>query len=203
MCTTGRPGVRSKAVRDHSREYGYTHQWPRKYGIVLPRTGVYLYVLEEAAGMAATPSLSALRRDEDTTDMRFVLDDGTSLLAHRSILALSSPVLRRALFGPMNLPNNESLPLPGKDAAAVQGLLAYCYGEPVVTQETAIPLLQLADEYCIDGLKAMCERWLTDNLSSVDNSSTVDLVQWVQRFRCSETCLRSCRRSWRSGCAPI
>ena len=68
----------------------------------------------------------------------------------------------------MKLPDNEPLPLPGKDTAAVQGLLAYCYGEPVVvTQETAIGLLQLADEYCIDGLKAMCERWLTDNLSSV------------------------------------
>ena len=137
--------------------------------------------------MAATPSLSALRRDEDTTDLRFVLDDGTSLLAHRSILALSSPVLRRALFGPMKLPNNEPLPLPGKDAIAVQDLLAHCYGEPVVvTEETAIPLLQLADEYCIDGLKAMCERWLTDNLSSIDSASTVDLFQWAQRFRCSD-----------------
>ena len=136
--------------------------------------------------MAATPSLSALRRDEDTTDLRFVLDDGTSLLAHRAVLAMSSPVLRRALFGSMKLPDNEPLPLPGKDAAAVQGLLAYCYGEPVVTQETAIPLLQLADEYCIDGLKAMCERWLTDNLSSVDSASTVDLFQWAQRFRCSD-----------------
>ena len=137
--------------------------------------------------MAATPSLSALRRDEDTTDLRFVLDDGTSLLAHRAVLAMSSPVLRRALFGSMKLPDNEPLPLPGKDTAAVQGLLAYCYGEPVVvTEETAIPLLQLADEYCIDGLKAMCERWLTDNLSSVDSASTVDLFQWAQRFRCSD-----------------
>jgi len=137
--------------------------------------------------MAATPSLSALRRDEDTTDLRFVLDDGTSLLAHRAVLAMSSPVLRRALFGSMKLPDNEPLPLPGKDTAAVQGLLAYCYGEPVVvTQETAIPLLQLADEYCIDGLKAMCERYFTDNLSSVDNESTVDLFQWAQRFRCSD-----------------
>ena len=100
---------------------------------------------------------------------------------------MSSPVLRRALFGSMKLPDNEPLPLPGKDTAAVQGLLDYCYGEPVVvTQETAIPLLQLADEYCIDGLKAMCERWLTDNLSSVDSASTVDLIQWAQRFRCSD-----------------
>ena len=73
--------------------------------------------------MAATPSLSALRRDEDTTDLRFVLDDGTSLLAHRAVLAMSSPVLRRALFGSMKLPDNEPLQLPGKDTAAVQGLL--------------------------------------------------------------------------------
>ena len=137
--------------------------------------------------MAATPSLSALRRDEDTTDLRIVLDDGTSLLAHRAVLAMSSPVLRRALFGPMKLPDNEPLPLPGKDTAVVQGLLAYCYGEPVVvTQQNAIGLLQLADEYCIDGLKAMCERWLTDNLSSIDSASTVDLFQWAQRFRCSD-----------------
>ena len=137
--------------------------------------------------MAATPSLSALRRDEDTTDLRLVLDDGTSLLAHRAVLAMSSPVLRRALFGSMKLPDNEPLPLPGKDTAAVQGLLAYCYGEQVVmTEETAIPLLQLADEYCIDGLKARCERYFTDNLSSVDSASTVDLFQWAQRFRCSD-----------------
>ena len=135
----------------------------------------------------ATPSLSALRRYDDTTDLRFVLDDGTSLLAHRAVLAMSSPVLRRALFGSMKLPDNEPLPLPGKDAIAVQDLLAHCYGEPVVvTQQNAIGLLQLADEYCIDGLKAMCERWLTDNLSSIDSASTVDLFQWAQRFRCSD-----------------
>ena len=32
----------------------------------------------------------------------------------------------------------------------------------------------------------MCERWLTDNLSSIDSASTVDLFQWAQRFRCSD-----------------
>ena len=129
----------------------------------------------------ATPSLSMLRRDEETADLRCVMDDGTSMLAHRAILALSSPVLRRALFGPMKLPNGQPLPLPGKDTAAVQGMLAFCYGEPLVTRETAIPLLQLSDEYCVDGLKTQCERWLIENL---DDSSTVDAIQWAQQYSC-------------------
>ena len=129
----------------------------------------------------ATPSLSMLRRDEETADLRCVMDDGTSMLAHRAILALSSPVLRRALFGPMKLPNDQPLPLPGKDTAAVQGMLAFCYGEPLVTRETAIPLLQLSDEYCVDGLKTLCERWLIENL---DDSSTVDAIQWAQQYSC-------------------
>ena len=133
------------------------------------------------------PSLRALRRDEDTTDIRIVLDDGTSILAHRAILAMSSPVLRRALFGPMKLPIDQPLPLPGKDAAAVQGLLAYCYGEPLVIQDEvpAIPLLQLADEYGIDGLKTLCEGWFKDHLESFDDSSLTDLVLWAQRYECS------------------
>lgn len=133
------------------------------------------------------PSLRALRRDEDTSDVRIVLDDGTSMFAHRAILAMSSPVLRRALFGPMKLPIDQPLPLPGKDAAAVQGLLAYCYGEPLVIQDDvpAIPLLQLADEYGIDGLKTLCTGWFMDHLDLLDDSSVTDLVQWAQRYECS------------------
>lgn len=44
-----------------------------------------------------------------------------------------------------------------------------------------IPLLQLSDEYCVDGLKTRCERWLIENL---DDSSTVDAVQWAQQYSC-------------------
>lgn len=149
--------------------------------------------------MLATPSLSTLRRDEETTDVRFALDDGTTLSAHRAVLAISSPVLRRAFFGPMKLPNDEPLRLPGKDAAAVQGLLSYCYGEPKVTAETAIGLLMMADEYCIDGLKALCEQWFMDNLGSyncygrrdetqeftIDDPKTAELVHLAQLYRCS------------------
>jgi len=139
----------------------------------------------EGAELGA-PSLQMLRRDEETADVVIALDDGSLLPAHRSVLALASPVFRRCLYGPMKLPADQMFRMRGKDPATVEGLLAYCYGLPRVTPETAIRLLQIADEFCVDGLKAWCDRWIVTNLDDgqFDDEAAANAVRWACEYRC-------------------
>ena len=107
------------------------------------------------------PSLSALYKDEETADVRITLDDGTTIHAHRAVLAASSPVFRRTLFGPTKLPVDEPLALPGEDVNAVKALIAYCYGENGIINYSTVSsgLGRLANKYEMKALSQDCTAW--------------------------------------------
>ena len=55
-----------------------------------------------------------------------------------------------------------------------------------MTPETAIRLLQIADEFCVDGLKAWCDRWIVTNLDDgqFDDEAAANAVRWACEYRC-------------------
>ena len=116
-----------------------------------------------------------------TTDATLALDDGQELRVHRAVLALSSPVLHKAFYGPIPLPHAQSLPLQKKEHDHVAQLVAFCYDSDDFTlrPDNALPLLALADELCVDALKDECETYLC---SSLADTCAADSLQWAKHF---------------------
>lgn len=83
---------------------------------------------------------------------------GKKLFTARALLAYNSPVLARILSSGST--KNKDLDLPEKEYEDVVELLAYI--DPrvdyIITEQSAIALLPLADEYEISGLKQLCEQ---------------------------------------------
>lgn len=83
---------------------------------------------------------------------------GKKLFTCRALLAYNSPVLARILSSGST--KNKDLDLPEKEYEDVVELLAYI--DPrvdyIITEQSAIALLPLAEEYEISGLKQLCEQ---------------------------------------------
>ena len=62
--------------------------------------------------------MAALLFDETTSDVKLTFDDGSSLFAHRAILASRSPVLKNLLFGSMRESGQPTVKLAGIESAA-------------------------------------------------------------------------------------
>jgi hypothetical protein len=119
---------------------------------------------------AGADLLQSLRLERKTTpEATAVLlhgEDGT-VRVHRMLASVLSPVLQR-LVSPvagMHQPEQCEYPLPSHTVALLDFALDFCCGDPlrVITADNALPLLALADELCMENLRAACEKHLVED----------------------------------------
>jgi hypothetical protein len=112
--------------------------------------------------------LSQLRRMENTCDARFILRDGRELHAHLAVLCARSPYFRTLVYGE----NFTKTPLKdGRyDAAefdehAFELFINLSYSDDQrnlegASAETVLEVLRIADLYCVDTVRSMCDSHL-------------------------------------------
>ncbi|CAL4172123.1 unnamed protein product, partial [Meganyctiphanes norvegica] len=90
-------------------------------------------------------------------DQVFTFNDGSSIKAHRLLLAMCSPVFEAMFFGPNS--EGPSVHLPEDPPEAFAWILRYCYTDHVSLPnvDTALQIYQLAHRYQMDSLVAICK----------------------------------------------
>ena len=115
--------------------------------------------------------MAALLFDETTSDVKLTFDDGSSLFAHRAILASRSPVLKNLLFGSMRESGQPTVKLAGIESAAMHCLCRsiYCggFGDALDLEEgkadLALHVAKAADQYQLDVTEDL-EELIDDNM---------------------------------------
>jgi hypothetical protein len=130
---------------------------------------LYFYAASMLPNSASLGSdLSQLRRLENTCDARFVLRDGRELRAHLAVLCARSPYFRALVYGE-NFTKN-----PSKDGQydatefeerAFELFLDMSYSDDQrilegASAETVLEVLRIADLYCVDTVRSMCDSHL-------------------------------------------
>ncbi|XP_046582189.1 BTB and MATH domain-containing protein 36-like isoform X1 [Haliotis rubra] len=95
------------------------------------------------------------------TNVALVME-GRRLHVNRSVLATASDVFDKMFYGKFKETQKREVPLPGKRYADIVDMLLCIYPSELrpVTEATVDKMLELADEYQMDGLKRRCEELL-------------------------------------------
>jgi len=131
------------------------------------------------------PSLSSelaqLVGNADLSDVTFVLDDGQKVPAHRTLLALRSATFRAMLAGRMKEATQQQIPLPGVPHAPFLLVLKYLYTDDVsfVDEKNTVELLEWANYFKCDRLKAQCEFVIHEG---IDVENAASLISIADRF---------------------
>lgn len=112
-----------------------------------------------------------LLNDPDFYDIKLAVS-GKEYYAHKAFLAAQSPVFLAMLKNDTIEKRHNRVELVDIDGEILEELLLFVYSGKVKSMETNVyGLLAAADKYAIEGLKAMCEEHLCQNLS-LDNVVT-------------------------------
>ncbi|KAL7298621.1 hypothetical protein TKK_0008389 [Trichogramma kaykai] len=112
-------------------------------------------------------NLDPLCLSEEFSDVRIITPDANDIPAHKSILAMASPVFR-AMFTHDMLENKESsVKITDITKNIVTEMLRFIYTGHIdaIEADMIIELLKVADMYQIDSLKTKCEKMLCAHLS--------------------------------------
>jgi hypothetical protein len=112
--------------------------------------------------------LSELRRMENTCDARFVLRDGRELRAHLAVLCARSPYFRTLAYGEhfTKMPQKDgSYDASEFDEHAFELFINLTYSDDQrnlegASAETVLEVLRIADLYCVDTVRSMCDSHL-------------------------------------------
>lgn len=112
--------------------------------------------------------LSQLRRMENTCDARFVLRDGRELRAHLAVLCARSPYFRTLAYGEhfTKMPQKDgSYDASEFDEHAFELFVNLTYSDDQrilegASAETVLEVLRIADLYCVDTVRSMCDSHL-------------------------------------------
>lgn len=133
--------------------------------------------------------MSEYLNKEQFSDVVFVVE-GRRLFAHRIILTVFSDYFRRAFACGMRETFEQEIVIEGILAETFYALLEFLYtGRLVLTeaQQTDVcflmGLLRAADQFCVDCVKQMCERYLS-NLVDFDNIE--GLLHEAERFQANQ-----------------
>lgn len=119
---------------------------------------------------------------QDFTDMIIQCSDGAEVKAHRSVLAIASPVFHCMLLSPMKegvVGGTVSLPC---NEAVVRALLRHCYGMPYEND------LSLEDELALVGqahafeLVALCEEAAVSAIERLSPETATPLIKGLRTF---------------------
>jgi hypothetical protein len=112
--------------------------------------------------------LSQLRRMENTCDARFSLRDGRELRAHLAVLCARSPYFRTLAYGEhfTKMPQKDgSYDASEFDEHAFELFVNLTYSDDQrilegASAETVLEVLRIADLYCVDTVRSMCDSHL-------------------------------------------
>jgi alpha-tubulin suppressor-like RCC1 family protein len=120
-------------------------------------------------------------RDDEGTEERFP--------AHRFVLAYRSEVLRSMIAGHFKESTEREISLPMHRPSAFRTLLQYLYSDKAdLTEDDAVEVLMMSNEYGLEQLKAQCEDFIQQSID-------IDNVAWL--FEISE---RNSARQLRAFC---
>ncbi|KAF8651415.1 hypothetical protein HU200_063406 [Digitaria exilis] len=105
-------------------------------------------------------NLVELLRSKAGADVTFIVS-GESIVAHKGVLAVRSPVFITEFFGEMKK-ESRHVEIKGMDARVFNAILGFIYTDAGAPAKTALAqhLLVAADRYGLDRLNAMCEHRL-------------------------------------------
>jgi hypothetical protein len=153
---------------------------------------------------AGADLLESLRLERKTTPEATAVvlhgEDG-NVRVHRMRASLLSPVLQRIISPAAGIyqPEQCEYLLPHHTVALLDFALDFCCGDPlrVVTAENALPLLAMADELCLETLRAACEMHLIEDCLVSTNAEQLRveaernnanaLLAAVHNAQCAET----------------
>ena len=117
------------------------------------------------------------------TDITFKLPDGSTVPAHKLILAVASPFFEAQFYGLLASDHNNSLEIKDVDSNAFRRLLDFIYNSgPLDWDMDSIEywnLLHAAHMYLVPGLITHCNDKLSDFMSSLEDND--ELVAHVNR----------------------
>ena len=126
-------------------------------------------------------TMDQLRKDDVLCDVRLVVE-GQSFLAHRSILASSSPYFRGLFTNDMKEKEVMECSLDQLKSSVMEALLCYVYtGNVTLTEENAQDLVAAADYLIIQSLKDIGCQFLESSLSP---SRCFALRDFAEKFSC-------------------
>lgn len=130
--------------------------------------------------------MSEYMNREDLSDVTFLVD-GRKLHAHRILLTLFSDHFRRAFASGMRETFEPEIVIDGVQYDTFYAILEFLYTGNLKLTEAQLNdvcflmgLLRAADQFCVDGVKWLCEK----HLSSLVDAENIDgLLQEAERFQ--------------------
>ncbi|XP_034244159.1 uncharacterized protein LOC117646917 isoform X2 [Thrips palmi] len=155
------------------------------------RAEVYIAEKPPASGPQTLGlDLEAARAQGLLCDVVFKVD-GEELAAHRAVVAARSPVFLRMLQSGFQEDLEGVVHVEGVSAPLFRKFLTYLYRGELEREEhwkdCEVDLLELADRYMVDAMKAECER----RLMQVGMGAVVSLLQTVSTRPCISSSVRS------------
>ena len=127
--------------------------------------------------------MAQLRQDEKLCDVNLEVE-GRCFLAHRVVLAASSPYFKAMFTGDMEESRASTITLHNVSPRAVQILLDYCYTASVtVTQENVQELLPAADILQLNWVRQQCCDFMQHQL---DTSNCLGIGAFADTYSCPE-----------------
>ncbi len=128
-------------------------------------------------------TLNKYRKAETFCDVCLLVED-VEVVAHRNVLAASSPYFERLLQSTMKEREQYKIRLNGVKAKVLKDVLDYIYiGDIVLSAEKVFDLIIAADYLMLIGLKNLAENHFLEEHLNFDNCLTV----WIfaDRYQCS------------------
>ncbi|XBI06390.1 hypothetical protein VPH35_134415 [Triticum aestivum] len=143
--------------------------------------------------------LRKLWQGKDGADVVFEVE-GEDFPAHKTILAMRSPVFKAELYGAMREKDMNRITIADMQPSVFEALLYFIYTDSLPTnmdalgredyQETIRHLLVAADRYAMERLKMMCESIICDNIDVKTVITTLALADQHRCGRLSDACIQ-------------
>ncbi|CAN1847918.1 BTB/POZ domain-containing protein At1g55760 [Linum perenne] len=153
-------------------------------------------VAEERSNEKALETLGLMLKESIHTDITITASDGTSIGAHRAILATRSPVFRTMFAAELDLKDKQHSTttniISDMSNEACHAFLSYIYGNIEHGEFLAhrLALLRAADKYEISDLKEACHNSL---IQDIDDSNVLERIQcasFYQLDRLKSSCMQ-------------
>jgi speckle-type POZ protein len=142
--------------------------------------------------------LQKLLQAKEGTDVIFEVQ-GEVFPAHRTVLAMRSPVFKAELYGPMREKDMSRITISDMQPAVFEILLHFIYTDSLSTpddlghdeyEETIMHLLVAADRYAMERLKMICEDILRSNINVKTVVTTLVLADQHRCIRLDDACIQ-------------
>jgi len=128
--------------------------------------------------------LAQLRKDNQLTNITFIVDGRKLNPCHRSVLAATCPYFKGMFTNNLTESNQEEVELKGCTYEAVEVLVNYLYtGKAILTEYNTQDVLIASSLYQVSGLYKLSYQYIIDRLSA---SNCLEAYSFSKRIFCEE-----------------